>query len=114
MGCLEESYHRVGVRDEVFKSVQEALVLHQLGVDIMELGDTHSGRLPHIRVFVLQTFPQRLTQVLGDLVHADAAHCANSEGPDQRVGIFTVLDGWFRGVIGFGPNFGFIFIIIPK
>lgn len=87
----KQSYHGVGVRDEVFKGVQEALVLHQLGINIVELCYTHSSRLPHIRVFVLQTFPQRFTEVLCDLVHANAAHCTNSKGTDERVGVFTIL-----------------------
>lgn len=72
------------------------MVLHQLSVDIMELGDTDGGRLSHVRVFILQTFSQRLAKVLRDLVHADAAHRTDSKGPDQRVRVFTVLDGWFR------------------
>lgn len=71
-------YHRVGVRDEVFKGVQEALILNQLGVDIMELCYTNSGSLSHIWIFILQTFSEWFTEVLGDLVHSDAAHCTNS------------------------------------
>ncbi len=74
------------------------MVLHQLGIDIMELCYTHSGRLPNIWVLILQTFPQRLAEVLCDLVHTDAAHCTNSKGPDKRVRVFTVLVGWFKEV----------------
>lgn len=71
-------YHGVGISDEVPQGVQEALVLHHLCVDVVELGHAHGGSLPHVRVLVLQTLPEGLAQVLGDLVHADAAHGAHS------------------------------------
>lgn len=86
-----ESYHRVGVRDEIFEGVQKSLILHQLGIDIMKLCYTYSSCLPHIWVFVLQTLSQWLTEVLSDLVHTNAAHCTNGKGPDEWVWVLTVL-----------------------
>lgn len=55
------AYHGVRVRDEVFKGVQEALVLYQLGVDVVELGHTYSCCLAHIWVLILQALPEWLT-----------------------------------------------------
>lgn len=87
------TYHGIRVRDEVFKGIQEALVLHQLGVDIMELGDTHGRCLAHIWILILQALPEWLTQVLSDLVNPNAAHGPHSQGPDERIGVLTVLRG---------------------
>lgn len=87
------AYHGVRVRDEVFKGVQEALVLYQLGIDVMQLGDTHSCCFAHVRVLILEALPEWLTQVLCDLVNADAAHGPHSQGPDQGIGILTILRG---------------------
>lgn len=95
-GCLGEAYHGIGVRDKVFESIQEALILHQLCVYVVKFCNTHSSCLSHIRVFILQTFPEGLTQVLCYLVHTNAAHGTNSKGPDERIRVFTVLDEWFR------------------
>ena len=36
------------------ESVEEASVLHQLGIDVIQLGHTHGSRLPHIWVIILQ------------------------------------------------------------
>jgi len=85
------THHGVGVCDEVPQGVQEALVLNHLGVDVVELGHTHRGRLPHVRIFILQTLPQGLAQVLRDLVHPDATHGAHGQGADQRVRVLAVL-----------------------
>lgn len=87
------AYHGVRVRDEVFKGVQEALVFYQLGVDVVELGYTHSRCFAHVRVLVLQALSEWLTQVLCDLVNTDAAHGPHSQGPDQGIGILTILRG---------------------
>lgn len=57
----------------------------------MQLGNTDGCSLPHIRVLILETLAQGLTQVLSDLVHSDAAHRADRQGSDQRVGVLTVL-----------------------
>ena len=88
-----ETHHGVRVRDEVFEGVQEALVLYQLGIDVMELGHAHGRRLAHIGVLVLQALPEWLAQVLCDLVNADAAHGPYRQGPDEGVGVLTVLRG---------------------
>lgn len=87
------TYHGVRVRDEVFKCVQETLVFHQLGIDVMELGYTHSGGLTHIWIFILQALSKWFTQVLCDLVNSDAAHGPYSQGSDEGVGVLTVLRG---------------------
>lgn len=87
------TYHGVRVRDEVFKCVQETLVFYQLGIDVMELSYTHSSCLAHIWIFILQTLPEWFTQVLCDLVNSDAAHSPHSQGPDEGVGVLTVLKG---------------------
>ena len=84
-------HHGVGVGDEVPQGIQESLVLHHLGVDVVELGHAHRRRLPNVGVLVLQTLPQRLAQILCDLVHSDAAHGAHGQGPDEGVGVLAVL-----------------------
>lgn len=85
------SNHGVGISNQVPERIQEALVLHHLGVDVMQFGHAHCSGLPHIGVFILQTLSQRLAQVLSDLVHTDTAHCTHSQSSDQRVWILTVL-----------------------
>lgn len=85
------TYHGVGVGQHVLEEVKEALVLHKLSVDVVEFGDTHGGRLPHVRILILQTVPQRLTQVVDDLVDTDTAHRPDSQGSDERVRVLTVL-----------------------
>lgn len=90
---MAEPYHGVRVRDEVFKGVQEALVLHQLGIDVMELGHAHSCRLAHVGVLVLQALAEWLTQVFCDLVNSDAAHGPHGQGTDEGVGVLAVLKG---------------------
>ena len=64
---------------------------HHAGVDIVQFGHADGRRLPHVRVLVLQTFPQRLAQILGDLIHANAAHGAYGQGADQRVWVLAIL-----------------------
>ena len=71
--------------------MQEALIFHHLGIDVMEFGHAHSCCLPHVWVLVLQTFPQRFTEVLCDLIHPDATHGAHGQSADQGVGILAVL-----------------------
>lgn len=87
-----DTHHGIWISNEISEGVQEALVLHHLGIDVMKFSHTNGCRLPHIRVLVLQALPQWLTQVLCDLVHADAAHGPNGQSPDQRVGVLTVLE----------------------
>ena len=41
----------------------------------------------------LEAALQRVAQVLCDLVYADAAHSADSQRPDQGIGILRVLQG---------------------
>ena len=86
------TYHGIWVSNEISQRVQEALVLHHLGIDVMKFRHTHSCRLPHVRVLVLQALPQRLTQVLCDFVHPDAAHGADGQSSDERVGVLAVLE----------------------
>ena len=45
----------------------------------------------HIHTIYLKAFPERFTEVLGDLVDTDTAHGPDSEGSDERVGVLTVL-----------------------
>lgn len=85
------SNHGVGVSDQIPEGIQEALVLHHLGIDVMKFGHTHCCGLPHIGVFILQTLSQRLAQVLSNLIHTNAAHCTHSQSSDQWVWILTVL-----------------------
>lgn len=87
--CL--TYHWVGVWEELFQLVKEALVLHHGSIDVMQLGHTDGCCLPHIRIFIFETLAQGLTQVLSDLVHTDTSHCAHSQGTDQGIGVLTVL-----------------------
>lgn len=44
------------------------------------------------RVFILETLPQWLTQILSDLIHPNASHRPHSQGSDEWVAVFTVLD----------------------
>lgn len=37
------------------ESVQEATILHQLSIDVMQLGNAHCRRLPHIGIIILCT-----------------------------------------------------------
>ena len=39
----------------------------------------------------LEAFPEWFTEVFSDLVNADAPHSPDSQGSDERVGVFTVL-----------------------
>uniref|UniRef100_A0A6B0UVI6 Uncharacterized protein n=1 Tax=Ixodes ricinus TaxID=34613 RepID=A0A6B0UVI6_IXORI len=57
----------------------------------MQLGDAHGSRLSHVGVLVLQALPQGFAQVLRDLVHADAAHRAHRQRPDQRVAVLAIF-----------------------
>lgn len=86
-----ETNHGIGVRQQVPELVQESLVLHQLSVDVMELGHTHSCRLSYIRILILQTVPQWLTQIINDLVHPDTTHRPDSQGSNKWIRIFTIL-----------------------
>lgn len=47
------NYHRGRVGQQILQQVQETLILHQLGVDVMELGYAHSSRLTHVWIFIL-------------------------------------------------------------
>lgn len=50
-------HHGSGVREQLFEQIQESLVFHQLGVDVMKLGNTHSSSLAHVWIIVLiQTY----------------------------------------------------------
>lgn len=86
------TYHGIGISNEISQRVQEALVLHHLSIDVMKFSHTNSCCLPHVWILILQALPQWLTQVLCDLVHPDAAHRADGQSPDQRVGVLTVLE----------------------
>ena len=85
------SHHGVGGSQQISELVNESLILHQLGVDVVELSHAHRRRLLNVRVLILQAFSQGLAEVLGDLVHTDAAHGPHCQGADQRVGVFAIL-----------------------
>ena len=85
-------HHRIRVPDQVQQRLQKPPVLHQLGIDIVQLGHTHRGRLPHVRIGILQAPLQRVAQVLCDPVHPDAAHRPHGQRPDQRVWVLRILD----------------------
>ena len=57
----------------------------------MKFCDTNCCSFPHIRIFVFQTFPQRLAQIFCDLVHADTTHCTHSQCSNQGIWVITVL-----------------------
>lgn len=86
-----ETNHGIGVRQQVPELVQESLVLHQLSVDVVELGHTHGCRLSYIRILILQTVPQWLTQIINDLVHPYTTHRPDSQGSNKWIRIFTIL-----------------------
>lgn len=88
----KNTHHGVRVSNEISERVQEALVLHHLGVDVMKFSHANGRRLPHIWVLIFQALPQWLTEVLGDLIHPDAAHCADGQSTDKGVGVLTVLE----------------------
>ena len=91
-------HHRgVLVRDHVVQRVDEALLLHQRRADIVQLADAHRSRLAHVRIRVRDAGTQRLRQVLGDLLHVDAAHGTHGQGTDQRVLIRRVADERLHG-----------------
>ncbi len=83
--------HWIGIGEQVLQLFQEALVLHQCTVDVVQLRHTDGSRFAHVRVLIFQTFAQRFAQVLGDLVHANATHCPYCERADQRVRVLAVL-----------------------
>lgn len=88
---LGTHYHGVGVCNEVTQGIQESLVLHHLGIDVVQLGHTDCSSFPHVGVLILEALAQGLAQVLCDFIHADAAHGAHGQRTDQRVGVLTVL-----------------------
>lgn len=90
---VQVHYHGIGVCNQVTQRIQKALVLHHLGIDVMQLRHTDSCSLSNVRVFILQTLAKRLTQILCDLVHPDASHRTDSQSTDERVWVFTVLQG---------------------
>ena len=85
------THHRVGVRQQVSEHVEEALIFDQLRVDVVQLRDTHSGRLAHVWILVLQTLAQRLAQVLSDLINTNTAHCSHGKSANEGVVILTIL-----------------------
>eukprot|EP00968_Pinguiococcus_pyrenoidosus_P010320 scaffold805_cov251-Pinguiococcus_pyrenoidosus.AAC.5 len=85
------SHRRVGVADELAELVDEATVLHELRADVVELGHADGGGLAHVGILVAKRPSQGLQQILGDPLHANAAHGANRERADQRVGVRSVL-----------------------
>lgn len=89
--ALGTHYHGIGVCNQVPQGIQESLVLHHLGIDVVQLGHADCSSFPHVGVLILEALAQGLAQVLCDFIHADAAHGAHGQGTDQRVGILTVL-----------------------
>lgn len=72
--------------------LQEAILEHQLRLEIVQLGDAYRRRLSHVRVLVVQTFLQRAREVVDDLFDADATHRADGERADERVLVVRVFD----------------------
>ncbi len=82
--------HRVRVGEQVLEHVEESLVLDHLRVYVVQLRDADGRRLAHVGVLVLEALPQRLAEVLGYLLYADAAHRAHCERADERVRVLAV------------------------
>ena len=93
-------HHRVGVGEQLAQLVHEPAVLHELGVDVVQLRDANRRGLPHVRVLVRQCPLQRVAQVLRDLLHADAPHRAHGEGADQGIGVRGILHERVHGEDG--------------
>jgi hypothetical protein len=72
--------------------LQEAILQHQLRLEIVQLGDAQRRRLSHVRVLVVQALLQRAREVVDDLFDADAAHRADGECADERIVVVRVLD----------------------
>ena len=83
-------HHRTRVADHAAETLDEALLLAALGVHVVELGHADGRRLAHVRVHIVDALAQRHDQVLHDLLHTDARHCAEGERADQRVGVVTI------------------------
>lgn len=109
---IHDTHGWISVRDEVTQGVDEALVAHKLWGDVEQLG--HANRRCFLDVRILPTGHrhdntcfeqfsrnnghlisqgalQRVTQVLRDLVDADAAHRAHSQRADQGTAVRGVL-----------------------
>ena len=72
--------------------LQEAVLQHQLGLEIVELRDAQRGRLAHVRVLVAQALVEGVAEVVDDLFGAQAAHGPDREGAYERVRVVRVLD----------------------
>ena len=84
-------YHRIGIRKKVSKGIQKSLIFYQLRINVMQFGNTNCRCLSNIWIFILQTFAQWFTEVLGDLIHPNATHGSYCQGSDKWVGVLTVL-----------------------
>lgn len=91
--------------------LQEPILQHQLGFQIIQLRHTQRRRLPHIWVIVPQAFLQRIAQIVNYLLDAYAPHGPDSERADERVRVVRVFD---EGVDGKNDEFGLGFGIIDE
>lgn len=82
------------------QDLEETALLDQRRGDIVKLGDANGGSLADVGVFVAEGTGERLAEVLGDAIDADAAHGPDGEGTDERVGIIGVLDEGVDGQKG--------------
>lgn len=72
--------------------LQEAILQHQLRLEIVQLGNAERRRLAHVRVLVVQALLQRACEVVDDLFDTDATHRADGECADERIVVVRVLD----------------------
>lgn len=87
----EAYYHWIWICYEIPQRIQKSLIFHHLGIDIMEFCHANCGCFSNIGIFILQALAEGLTEIFCDLVHPDAPHGSDCQGPNQRIGIFTVL-----------------------
>jgi len=83
------------------------MVIHDLALMLVQLGNVEHGGLAHVSVLVLchglvgslwpirighlEQFAQRLSDGFSDLVDVDVAHRADGETADKRVRVVGVL-----------------------
>mmetsp|Transcript_24348 Transcript_24348/g.39794 ORF Transcript_24348/g.39794 Transcript_24348/m.39794 type:complete len:217 (+) Transcript_24348:1452-2102(+) len=91
------------------KCFQKATFCHQVGSNVVELGNTDGRCLAHVRIFVSQGTAQRFAQVLRDTIDTDASHGSHRQCPNERVGIVGVLHKRVDGQQGqFGLRLGVV------
>ena len=71
--------------------LEEPIVHDELRFEIVQLGDAERRGLSHIRIFIVQTFSQGLTEVVDDLLRAQTAHGPDRQRAHERIGIVGIL-----------------------